>query len=141
MKGKSNLERTVFFQFLLYVCCLVCAIEAKSEINVTLTAIDPPVFLPVSGGSFDYNLRIDNTGSATDTFDAWIEVTLPDSTPFGPLIVHDGLDLPAGALVTRRMTQDVPYRAPWGMYIYHCNIGEYPVTIADSDTFHFYKAP
>ncbi|TKJ41215.1 hypothetical protein CEE37_06000 [candidate division LCP-89 bacterium B3_LCP] len=139
MKSKSSLWWTAFVRFSLCVCCLIYVAEARSTLQVTLTPVDPPVTIPVYGGSFDYILDIENVGSVSDTFDTWIEAVLPDTTLFGPIILREGLELPSGGLLTRTMTQNVPFGAPYGTYTYRCNAGEYPGTIIDSDEFTFLK--
>jgi hypothetical protein len=141
MKRRSNLWLSVLVKFALGMWCLIYATEGRSTIQVTLTPVDPPITILVNGGSFDYHIDIENVGSSSVTFDAWIEAVLPNGSLYGPIILRDDLVLPVGGLLTRAMTQTVPSSAPWGTYTYRCNAGAYPDSIVDSDEFTFFKNP
>ncbi|NQS98714.1 MAG: T9SS type A sorting domain-containing protein [candidate division Zixibacteria bacterium] len=111
------------------------------EVVITLTPAVTPIVIPGMGGSFDYNLNIENMGTGIVVFDAWLDVLLPDTTLFGPLLLREGMTLgPSGSLI-RDMTQSVPGNAPPGDYIYYGKVGNYPDVIFDSDSFPFTKAP
>jgi hypothetical protein len=141
MKTKGNLWSSVLVRFSLGMWCLIYATEGRCTIEVTLTPVDPPITILVNGGSFDYGVDIENVGSSSVTFDAWIEAVLPNDSLFGPIILRDDLVLPASGLLTRAMTQSVPSGAPWGWYTYRCNAGAYPDSVIDSDEFTFFKNP
>ncbi|TKJ41077.1 hypothetical protein CEE37_05265 [candidate division LCP-89 bacterium B3_LCP] len=116
-----------------------CSAAMSSDINITLTPLNPPVTIPATGGSFDFNIAISNNESYTNNFDAWIMVTLPDSSQYGPVLGPVNLTLPAGATIDRDRTQNVPGGAPPGTYTYEGFVGVYPDTIWDSNSFTFEK--
>lgn len=120
--------------------CLEMYPVLTPEIAVTLTPVDPPIIIPVYGGSFDYIVEIENNGSSTVTFDAWIEAVFPSGSVMSPVILREDLTLPAGGLLTRQMTQVVPSQAPYGTYTYRCNAGDYPDSILAAGEFNFWKA-
>jgi hypothetical protein len=106
---------------------------------VSLTPAAPPVQIPASGGSFDFNVVFTNNDPAQQTFDAWIMVQLPDLSWFGPVLGPVNLTLPSMTALDRDRTQNVPAAAPSGTYTYECRIGVYPDDIWNSDSFTFEK--
>ena len=111
---------------------------SPSEVTITLTPAVTPITIPPGGGSFDYQVSLANNGTASHIFTAWIDVTLPDSSIFGPLIQRE-LTLNAGASLMRDMSQYIPAGAPAGDYSYNGYVGVYPDTVWDSDNFPFTK--
>jgi len=109
------------------------------ELDITLTPYNPPIQIPASGGSFDYNIQVANNGASTAICDVWCDVMLPDSSVYGPTLGPVNLTLPAGFVGDRDRTQTVPGSAPAGTYTYHGYLGNYPNTIWDSDSFTFEK--
>jgi parallel beta-helix repeat protein/predicted outer membrane repeat protein len=107
-------------------------------VMITLTPLNPPIVVPQGGGSFDFNVQVENTTDEAQTFDIWTEVWLPQ---FGtvPLIVLEGFTLPAGISVNRDLTQTVPAFAPGGTYTYWGYIGEHPWVIHHAHYFNFDK--
>jgi hypothetical protein len=109
-------------------------------LNLYLTPMDPPVVIPAGGGSFQFQLRIDNTGTSTINFDLWTNVTLPSGSLY-PIIVRPNINLPAGGSILRNLTQSVPGSAPAGNYSYNGFVGdEYSGTVMSSTSFGFSKA-
>ena len=112
-----------------------------TTIEVTLTPENPPIVIPSYGGSFNYEIFVENTGNEATVFDFWIWVTLPDLTQYGPVNLRIGNNLAAGALILRDMTQYVPSRAPGGDYTYTAYVGDYDANdIWDEDSFGFNKS-
>jgi len=116
-------------------------VQIIPNLEITMTPINPPIFIPSGGGSFDFNVTITNTGSTTITFQGWIMVLLPGGSYYGPVLGPVGLTLAPGASITRQRTQVVPGGAPPGSYSYIGYVGTYPATIADSSGFPFSKGP
>ena len=113
-------------------------IEAP-DISIVLTPPVTPIVIPPGGGSFDYDLQIDNNGAGPATFDAWLDAMLPDSTLFSPILLREGINLAPGGQLLRAMTQYVPATAPAGTYTYYGSVGEFPNAF-DSDSFTFEKS-
>ncbi len=108
-------------------------------VTITLTPSSPPIQIPAAGGSFDYTLAVANTGGTTVSGAIWCDVTLPNGTPYGPVLGPVNVSLPAGFSTNRLRTQSVPGSAPAGNYAFNGYIGTYPGTIWDQDTFPFTK--
>ena len=110
------------------------------EMSVTLTPPGTPIVIPAVGGSFDYDVDITNTGTSIASFSAWIDITLPDGSQTGALILRTGLSLSPGSSIIRDMTQSIPGIAPEGDYTYWLHVGGYPGNIIAEDSFTFEKS-
>ncbi len=108
-------------------------------LEITLTPYNPPIQIPATGGSFDFNIALTNLETAPLNFDAWIIVTLPDGSPFGPVLGPVNLTIPGSSSVDRDRIQSVPSAAPSGEYIYHAYAGIYPGYVWVNDSFTFEK--
>jgi hypothetical protein len=110
------------------------------DLDIALNPVITPIIIPAIGGSFDYNLLICNNGASMVIFDGWLDVTLPDSSLYGPILLRENLILFPGVSILRDMTQSVPGSAPAGNYTYWGHVGLYPATIYDEDSFPFSKS-
>jgi hypothetical protein len=113
--------------------------ESTSNPAITMTPLNPPVTIPASGGSFDFNIALSNTEATPVTFDAWIMVQLPNASWYGPVLGPVNLTLNGGMSIDRDRVQDVPGAAPAGTYIYEGRVGIYPDEVINSDSFTFEK--
>jgi hypothetical protein len=109
------------------------------SLTITLTPYNPPIQIPASGGSFDFNIRIENTGTSSITFDGWIMASLVGGPQYGPLLGPVTVTIAAGGSISRDRTQMVPAGAPAGNYTYDGYVGLYPGTIWDEDHFNWEK--
>jgi len=119
----------------------VWLIRLEGEIGplvVTLTPINPPIIIPETGGSFDFNIAVENTTSEPQTFDIWIQIYLPEIGTVEPILVTD-FSLPANTSIDRDRIQEVPAFAPAGTYTYYGYVGDYPWVIDNYDSFTFEK--
>ena len=108
-------------------------------LTVTLTPHDPPIVIPAGGGSFLYDVAIENGTLDPVIADAWIDITPPGGAPI-PLIMRLGITFPANSTLSRTdLTQFVPPNAPAGIYTYTGSVGEILVSVVDSDHFTFEK--
>ena len=114
--------------------------DTGAQMEVTLTPVGAPIVIPAAGGTFEYGLNITNIGAIPAVFDGWTEAVLPNGSTYGPILLRTGLNLSAGASISRNMTQYVPPGAPAGDYIYRCNTGYHPTTVLASDEFPFTKS-
>ncbi|TKJ42105.1 hypothetical protein CEE37_00050 [candidate division LCP-89 bacterium B3_LCP] len=112
---------------------------SSPQIEVTLTPENPPIVIPATGGSFNFNVIIANSYQVQLIFDAWIMATLPDNTQHGPLFGPFNFTFPGGGSLDRDRTQNVPANAPPGEYTYDAYAGVYPDIIWGSDSFPFEK--
>lgn len=109
------------------------------DVTVTLTPYNPPIQIPANGGSFDFNIAVENAGTSPATFDIWTMVTLPNGNEYGPIINVQDFTAPASWSADRDRTQAVPGGAPTGVYTYDAYVGEYPNNVWDEDHFEFEK--
>jgi uncharacterized delta-60 repeat protein len=107
-------------------------------VNITITPINPPIQIPPSGGSFDFTISLINNASSAQNFDVWIMMQLPEGSWRGPMLGPINLTLPGGGSIERLRTQNIPGRAPAGIYTYRGYVGDYPAKW-DSSSFTFEK--
>lgn len=132
--GGPNPDETFFDDFSIQTA------GGAPNITITMTPVNPPIIIPAGGGSFSYNATISNNENSVQTCGVWVMVTLPNGNPYGPVLGPITLTLPAGLSITRNRSQTVPGSAPSGSYTYTGNVGTYPSTIYDSDSFPFTKS-
>ncbi|TKJ41669.1 hypothetical protein CEE37_03630 [candidate division LCP-89 bacterium B3_LCP] len=113
--------------------------QGAAYATVSLTPYGTPIQIPATGGSFDFNIAIANSGANQVVGDVWCNVILPNGNLYGPLLGPINLTLPAGFQLDRDRSQTVPGGAPEGTYTYQAFIGLHPETIWDMDSFTFEK--
>ena len=118
---------------------MFCTPPIFQDVTFTLTPLQSPIIIPAEGGTFDYDLTIENEGTDPAIFDGWIDLTLPDGSYFGPLLLRQSVVLEPGSVLTRTMTQSIPAHAPEGQYLYHGYAGNYPGLVFGADEFIFEK--
>jgi hypothetical protein len=105
---------------------------------VDLVPHNPPIIIPPQGGSFQYDIVIDNQSPWGFVADFWINVTLPNGSIY-PILQRPNINIPHGAYIQRNnLTQTVPGGAPAGTYHYNCyvkNIVTNEIFAQDSFTF------
>jgi hypothetical protein len=109
------------------------------DVTITLTPSGLPIQIPAAGGSFDFNVMVTNNEITPVTFSAWTDITLPNSTIYGPVIGPLELTLPGGGSIDRDRTQVVPANAPAGMYTYNAYVGDNLGNVWNEDQFEFEK--
>ncbi len=112
---------------------------SPSQITVELEPDSLPIVIPQSGGSFNYSISITNPHDTYQYIHAWIMVTLPNGSPYGPLVGPVYMTIPANFTLSRERMQSVPPNAPPGIYSFQAFVGVYPDIVWDSDSFPFEK--
>jgi hypothetical protein len=115
------------------------AAGSTPAVSITMTPVNPPIQIPVAGGSFNFNATLQNGEAGAQTFGVWIMVQLPNGAWYGPVLGPVNLTLPAGAQITRQRTQNIPGGAPAGQYYYEGRVGTYPESIWNASGFNFTK--
>ncbi|TKJ40135.1 hypothetical protein CEE37_10390 [candidate division LCP-89 bacterium B3_LCP] len=115
------------------------SLGGPSPITVEVTPVNPPIQIPASGGSFDFDIELSNIAYNQIDYDVWINVLLPDSSLFGPLMGPVSLSMNPGFTIERTRTQNVPAGAPPGTYTYQAWVGVHPTQPWTSDSFTFEK--
>jgi hypothetical protein len=113
-------------------------LQCFGDVLITLTPLNPPIVIPETGGSFDFNLSIENFSMDPQTFDLWTQIRLPGYGTV-PLIQINDVNFPAGGQRDRNLTQNVPAFAPPGEYTYWGFIGDHPWIIEGASAFTFIK--
>ena len=119
---------------------LVLGTGGAPPLEITLTPENPPIIIPATGGSFNYNIAGANNGATPETADIWCDATLPNGSNYGPTLGPiTGFTFPGNWSTNRDRTQTVPAGAPSGNYSYNGYIGIYPDIIYAQDSFSFEK--
>ncbi len=95
-------------------------LEAENTTPLTVSA----------GGSVGFSYTIENSTDAPATGDLWYT-----ASPGGVSGVILSGTLPAGQTLSGSFTQAIPPSAPAGTYTYTLNIGVFPGSVVDSETF------
>jgi len=112
---------------------------AGGGVEITMTPVNPPIQIPATGGSFSFNVSIQNTSTSQQTFDGWIMQILPDLSWQGPMLGPVNLTLTPGFTLTRNRNQNVPGSALPGTYTYIGYVGLYATVKWDSSFFNYTK--
>jgi len=107
---------------------------------VTAVPVAPPIIIPATGGTFDYQVDVYNTAGSSTTVQVWLPVELPSGSTYQILTTPLTLTLPTGAHIVRVKTQNVPANAPAGVYSFRIAMGTFPSTITAQDGFAFTKS-
>jgi hypothetical protein len=109
-------------------------------VALNLEPVNPPIIIPVQGGSFGYtaNLSCDTSGWAM--VDAWADLRLPNGLTMGPLFIRPNIRLEEGQSLLRTLQTYVSAWAMPGTYWFRGYLGDYPNTVEASDSFSFVKA-
>ena len=110
------------------------------DVAVSLDPGPDPVVVPL-GGSFNYDLKVENVTEVTQTKQVWIDLTLPAGTSYGPVTGPVTLTLPPDMSIENTLPLRIPGAAPLGMYTLHARVGTYPDDVSDDDRFEFQVTP
>ncbi len=110
-------------------------------LTVSVIPDDPPVILPANGGSFSFQIGIENNIQNPVGYDLWFDLVLPNGSVYGPLLSRTGLTMPVGGSISRQLSQSIPPGAPAGIYMYMVHTGDNRIgTIIHQDGFPFEKS-
>ncbi len=102
--------------------------DQSSPVRILLIPGSTPMLTPPTGGTLEYIIRADNNDAMAHNFVLWCDVTLPDSSVYGPVLGPVEVTIAPGAILMRTRVQNVPASAPMG--VYHYNI----YALAGADT-------
>lgn len=129
---KVTATKTNYFR---YIADLPIVPGGATDLQITLTPYNPPIQIPLTGGSFEYNIEVANSGAAGIQADVWCDVTLPSGSQYGPTLGPVNFYFDPGFSGDRDRSQNVPGGAPTGTYTYNGYVGSYPSVVWDSDFF------
>jgi hypothetical protein len=104
---------------------------------VSAAPVGGPITVGPGGGTFQYRVTLTNQTGQPQSFQAWTAVTGPVGRE--PVVGPLSVTLPAGATITRTLTQRVPGNAPAGAYTYHVRLGTFGGDVMASASFPFEK--
>ena len=114
--------------------------QGTPPVVITLTPVNPPIIIPATGGTFEYELTLDNVSGLTQVADVWIDATLPNGSIVGPLGMRDDVIMEPGFSLYRLLSQYVPLHAPEGQYTVNGYVGDYNLLeVWSEDHFTFMK--
>jgi hypothetical protein len=114
------------------------------NVTVTLTPDSLPIIISQpTGGSFDFNFRVDYQESpASEFIDGWLMIQSPDSSWSGPAMGVWSIPVFApGMNYQIDTTYTVEADLDTGTYLFKAFIGMYPDSIWDTDSFTFQVIP
>jgi len=119
----------------------VAYINSSSLLASILTPHNPPIIIPRSGGSFQFDLQIGNQAVLPVTFDIWINMLLPNGSLSAPILLRRSINLASNGVISRpNLMQNIPRSALPGLYYYCLRAGDYSDSIiVSSDSFLFVK--
>lgn len=98
--------------------------------GVTLDAVNTTPLAVAAGGQVSFDYTVTNGAAAPTTVDLYYR-----ATPGNRRGLIQTLTLPAGQSVSGSFTQSVPSNAPPRNYVYTLNVGTFPTTSLDSESF------
>jgi YD repeat-containing protein len=118
----------------------VIVVQAHREgLRVTMKPLNLPITFPGDGGSFFYDVNINNNSFSPVTADVGIQAVLPDGSLYTVLFLPHVI-FPADSTTVRNgLSQIVPVGAPAGIYTYRLSVGHVGVDVISSDEFTFEK--
>ena len=113
--------------------------DQRLYLEITLIPAHPPIVIPASGGSFDYQIIIENTGTRPHTMDFWMKISSHTGGHEHELLSLLDFTFESGFYVSRIRIQQVPADAPADDYTFMAGAGEYPNIYMENDFFYFTK--
>jgi len=96
--------------------------------------------VPVSGGTAEYNITLENLSYEPIILDVWTEVFRPNWTWRGPILSKLDVTIPPLGVITRDLIQNVPGSAMNGLYFIKGYVGNlHELQIYDMGEFFFHK--
>jgi hypothetical protein len=88
------------------------------------------IIIPPFGGILDWNIEIGNSGTAPETADIWVDLTLPNGELYGPILgpIQD-FTISPNWNANRDRELIVPGAAPEGAYSLNAYVGDYNLSI------------
>ncbi|MCX6641372.1 MAG: right-handed parallel beta-helix repeat-containing protein [bacterium] len=93
--------------------------DQSKPVRILLTPYVIPFLLSDSGGTIAYALRLDTHLETPQEATFWFDVTLPDSSTFGPLQGLTTVTVFPGEMLSWERFQRVPASAPLGVFRYN----------------------
>jgi hypothetical protein len=109
------------------------------DLDVLLT---PKNFVAFKGGTIEYQVVINNNTGVQQTFDFWVDVTLPNGTIFpsvGALLGPFRLVLAPSGTILEMIIHNIPRNALSGAHKLNATVGNFPAsTVFDQAIFEFF---
>ncbi|MEM1041497.1 MAG: PQQ-dependent sugar dehydrogenase [Bacteroidota bacterium] len=114
---------------------LIERFDCATDVAVEASLVGGPVTIPSGGGSFSFDVTLDNTTGAAQTVDVWVSADLSNGTERNRVFGPQTVTLPGGASGTGRVTLSVPGQAPAGVSTGVVTVGDFPNGPTDAARF------
>ena len=111
----------------------------NANVDVEIQPYNAPIFIPSSGGSFEYRINITNNEGTVANFDLWTTYTLPGGTISEPVYGPENFNLQDSWIAYNDLALYVTGDLLPGNYTYNVNVGSFNDSIWNSDNFTFEK--
>jgi hypothetical protein len=123
-----------------YIDDVIVGTDPETQpVSIMMLPEDVEIFIGPSAGSFEYDIALVNNTDETQSFDWWIDLTLPSGGLYGPIETHTELLAPGETITIMNRVQNVPGNIPPGEYTYHGKVGTLPDVVESISSFHFTK--
>jgi hypothetical protein len=109
--------------------------DCEQAVTVSAEPVGGPIVIGPGGGSFAFDVTLENTTNQAQTVQAWASADLSNGEEIEPVLAPRTLMLPAGASITRRVQVRVPASAPAGTSTLVVKVGAFPDGPISGDTF------
>jgi len=114
----------------------IAALQAPPSISLTVTPDNPPVIIPVTGGSFDFTITVTNNSTAPRALQIWTHAQKVGGGSTDPIFGPSTINLVAGETKMFNFTQTVPPLDP-SSWTYVASAGTFPNSVIATDSFPF----
>jgi uncharacterized delta-60 repeat protein len=109
------------------------------NVTVGMTPLNPPIQIPASGGTFQYNINVHVLETTPQNVDVWIMMKKLPHGPWSGPFLNANRNFPGGANPTRTRNQNIAASLEAGTYLYQGRVGDYPNEIWNISDFEFTK--
>jgi len=115
---------------------------ALQPIALTIALAPDATTIP-RGGTLGLTIAVTNDSDVSQSQQVWTEATMPSGRPYpgNPVIGPVTRTFPPHQTQSQHVTHAIPTTAPLGDYTYTGNVGTYPGTTIDEDSFTFTVVP
>jgi Secretion system C-terminal sorting domain len=111
-----------------------------ADLLVSIFPVDQNMFVPANGGTFQYQVIVENTSANLINHDAWIQIEHVETNNSVETRFFPNTNFPAQQSVSAIINQTVPGNAPSGSYEMTLFIGNHPWEAIAFGSFFFNKS-
>ncbi|MCB2212563.1 T9SS type A sorting domain-containing protein [bacterium] len=115
-------------------------LDTPQTLVVDIAPTTPPLVVPANGGSFQYEVNVQNNSGSALTYDAWVQIQYLQTMHTVEVRYWPNTQFPANQSVSAIIGQSIPANAPGGDYVMSLYIGDHPWSVEAYGSFQFSKA-